>query len=221
MGKEGRHDRLFTYNLQLTFFAYSVDCEGPDKGGYYHEKFLRGKQFLAERIVRTKLKGTRSKKPRASRIEPNFYRWPALPASQPSMPQHDRVQVTPSSMRPPSVDVAPAVPIKEISTRVVSTQVAHASHLSPGKTHQTVSSGPSEAAILDGGRGLSTSTRWNLKVVQLALCLQRMNGVHGVVNHASYSNSIPQTGVSSLGLVTNSTYNDLLRGLLQNPLLQG
>jgi len=51
---------------------------GPDKGGYYHELFLRGKQFLAEGIQRTKIKGMGPRKPAAGEIQPDFYALPPI-----------------------------------------------------------------------------------------------------------------------------------------------
>jgi hypothetical protein len=51
---------------------------GLDKGGYYHPLFLRGKRFLAQRIIRVKIKGTGSRKP-APADEPNFYEMSSLP----------------------------------------------------------------------------------------------------------------------------------------------
>jgi hypothetical protein len=46
---------------------------GRDKGGYYHELFLRNKRFLAHRITKVKVKGTGTRKPSSPETEPNFY----------------------------------------------------------------------------------------------------------------------------------------------------
>ena len=54
---------------------------GPDKGSYYNQFFLRGKQFLARRIHRVKIKGTGARKPSSPESEPNFYAFPMLPAN--------------------------------------------------------------------------------------------------------------------------------------------
>lgn len=54
---------------------------GPDKGGYYHELFLRGKPGLAYRIQRYKLKGTGTRKAASPESEPNLYSYPYLPGN--------------------------------------------------------------------------------------------------------------------------------------------
>jgi hypothetical protein len=51
---------------------------GRDKGGYYHELFLRNKHFLSYRIQRMKIKGTGARKPGSPDTEPNFYNTPFL-----------------------------------------------------------------------------------------------------------------------------------------------
>jgi hypothetical protein len=52
---------------------------GPDKGCYYHEKFLRGKPWLARHIHRIKVKGQGPRRPSSQEIDPNFYAMPFLP----------------------------------------------------------------------------------------------------------------------------------------------
>jgi hypothetical protein len=66
--------------MGLTSLYYSVlDLAGRDKGGYYHELFLRSKRFLSHRIQRIKIKGTGARKPGSPETEPNFYNAPFLP----------------------------------------------------------------------------------------------------------------------------------------------
>lgn len=48
--------------------------KGPDAGGYYHEKFLRGKPWLATDLPRTRVKGTHIKGAANPAAEPDFYR---------------------------------------------------------------------------------------------------------------------------------------------------
>jgi hypothetical protein len=52
---------------------------GIDKGGYYHELFLRGKQFLAQNIYRIKIKGMGPRRPNPTANLPNLYSLPFLP----------------------------------------------------------------------------------------------------------------------------------------------
>jgi hypothetical protein len=60
-------------------------CTGPDKSSYYHERFLRGKPFLALGIHQIKSRADRPAKTRACDVpmpqHPNFYKMPFLPES--------------------------------------------------------------------------------------------------------------------------------------------
>jgi hypothetical protein len=58
-----------------------LNLAGRDKGGYYHELFLRSKRFLSLRIQRIKIKGTGARKPGSPETEPNFYNAPFLPST--------------------------------------------------------------------------------------------------------------------------------------------
>jgi hypothetical protein len=55
---------------------------GRDKGGYYHELFLRSKRFLSQRIQRIKIKGLGARKPSSPETEPNFYNAAYLPSTR-------------------------------------------------------------------------------------------------------------------------------------------
>jgi hypothetical protein len=68
--------------MGLTSLYYSaLNLAGRDKGGYYHELFLRSKRFLSHRIQRIKIKGTGARKPSSPETEPNFYNAPFLPCT--------------------------------------------------------------------------------------------------------------------------------------------
>lgn len=56
---------------QLNIYGFTRIGSGPDKHGYYHQKFLRGMPFLVENFRRCKLKGQGPRKP--AEIPPNFY----------------------------------------------------------------------------------------------------------------------------------------------------
>jgi len=65
-------------------FNLCLNIAGPDKGGYYHEMFLRGKQFLSELIPRVHIK---AEKARTKMLDypwyPDFETMPHLLASSP------------------------------------------------------------------------------------------------------------------------------------------
>lgn len=54
---------------------------GHDAGAYYHERFLRGKEFLCNQMTRTKVKGTRFKAASSPEQEPDFYQMPPVVVS--------------------------------------------------------------------------------------------------------------------------------------------
>jgi hypothetical protein len=82
-----------------------LNLAGRDKGGYYHELFLRSKQFLAQRIQRIKIKGNGARKPSSPETEPRFYRAPFLPSTKSETPTRNN-EVSAGNMLPlgPSVN---------------------------------------------------------------------------------------------------------------------
>ncbi|KAI2501075.1 hypothetical protein MHU86_13366 [Fragilaria crotonensis] len=67
-----------SFQRQLNLYGFNRLTSGPDRGGYYHEFFLRGKKFLAIRIQRLKIKGTGVRKPSSPDTEPQFYFMPPI-----------------------------------------------------------------------------------------------------------------------------------------------
>jgi hypothetical protein len=69
-----------------------------DKGGYYHENFLRGEEELALKIQRTKIKGTGPRKPHCMESPtPNFYDMPYLPEFKQQKSETPAKTATPSN----------------------------------------------------------------------------------------------------------------------------
>jgi len=50
--------KLASFQRQLNLYGFQRLTRGPDRGGYYHELFLREKVFLSHNIQRIKVKGT-------------------------------------------------------------------------------------------------------------------------------------------------------------------
>ena len=63
---------------QLNLYGFRRLTGGLDKGGYYHELFLRGKVSLAYGIHRMRVKGTGVRLPTNPDNEPNFYDLPPI-----------------------------------------------------------------------------------------------------------------------------------------------
>jgi hypothetical protein len=70
------HHHIKSFYRQLNLYGFLKITEGPDKGAYYHELFLRGKSFLAKNILRQKIKGNFVRGIANPANEPNFYKMP-------------------------------------------------------------------------------------------------------------------------------------------------
>jgi hypothetical protein len=69
-----KHSKLSSFQRQLSLYGFiRLTHDGPDRGAYYHESFLRGRQFLCANIHRTRIKGTWIRTSSSPSEEPNFY----------------------------------------------------------------------------------------------------------------------------------------------------
>uniref|UniRef100_A0A7R9WLK0 HSF-type DNA-binding domain-containing protein n=2 Tax=Pseudictyota dubia TaxID=2749911 RepID=A0A7R9WLK0_9STRA len=78
MPKYFKQTKFASFQRQLNLYGFSRLTAGLDRGGYYHELFLRGKSFLAHRIYRMRVKGTRVRMASSPDSEPDFYGMPPL-----------------------------------------------------------------------------------------------------------------------------------------------
>ena len=65
--------KLASFQRQLNLYGFQRLTRGRDKGGYYHELFLRQKVFLAHSIQRIKVKGTGVRARSNPDQEPDFW----------------------------------------------------------------------------------------------------------------------------------------------------
>uniref|UniRef100_A0A7R9WW92 HSF-type DNA-binding domain-containing protein n=1 Tax=Craspedostauros australis TaxID=1486917 RepID=A0A7R9WW92_9STRA len=69
-----KHSKIASFQRQLSLYGFSrLTQNGKDRGAYYHEYFLQGRDFLCPKIQRTRVKGTWIRKSSSPDLEPNFY----------------------------------------------------------------------------------------------------------------------------------------------------
>lgn len=71
-----KQTKLTSFQRQLNLYGFARLTSGRDKGGYYHQLFLRGRPSLLKEMLRTKVKGTRIKAASSPDAEPDFYSMP-------------------------------------------------------------------------------------------------------------------------------------------------
>eukprot|EP00339_Tiarina_fusa_P014260 CAMPEP_0117047090 /NCGR_PEP_ID=MMETSP0472-20121206/32559_1 /TAXON_ID=693140 ORGANISM="Tiarina fusus, Strain LIS" /NCGR_SAMPLE_ID=MMETSP0472 /ASSEMBLY_ACC=CAM_ASM_000603 /LENGTH=406 /DNA_ID=CAMNT_0004759689 /DNA_START=100 /DNA_END=1320 /DNA_ORIENTATION=- len=76
MPRHFKQTKLTSFQRQLNLYGFSRLTAGPDRGGYYHELFIRGRMDLCKRMARTRVKGNGSKAASSPSTEPNFYAMP-------------------------------------------------------------------------------------------------------------------------------------------------
>lgn len=79
MPKYFKQSKMASFQRQLNLYGFNRLTGGLDKGGYYHELFLRGKVSLAYDINRMRVKGTGVRMPTNPDSEPNLYALPPMP----------------------------------------------------------------------------------------------------------------------------------------------
>ena len=68
-----QQSKLTSFQRQLNLYRFNRVTTGRDRGGYYHELFLRDRLWLCQGLPRVRVKG-HGIKPRASpETEPDFY----------------------------------------------------------------------------------------------------------------------------------------------------
>jgi hypothetical protein len=69
-----RQTRYTSFQRQLNLYRFTRIASGPDKNGYHHPFFLRGREDLTQRILRLLRDGNGARRPDTEVPEPNFYR---------------------------------------------------------------------------------------------------------------------------------------------------
>eukprot|EP00934_Nitzschia_sp_Nitz4_P002717 Nitzschia sp. Nitz4//scaffold54_size114964//21447//22593//NITZ4_003838-RA/size114964-augustus-gene-0.1-mRNA-1//1//CDS//3329554312//2707//frame0 len=105
-----RQTKMTSFQRQLNLYGFCRLTAGPDRGGYYHELFLRGRTDLCSGMMRTRVKGNGSKAASSPATEPDFYSMePCVDTSSSSTCNEDRNQGTEEYM---AVDASqPELPV--------------------------------------------------------------------------------------------------------------
>lgn len=109
-----RQSKLTSFQRQLNLYGFCRLTRGKDSGGYYHELFLKGRLFLAQKMQRTKIKGTKFKAASSPDKEPDFYRM----VSYSTIDQDDSCTFFPSHRRLISLCSWPQPPVLPMTAPV-------------------------------------------------------------------------------------------------------
>lgn len=71
--------KMTSFQRQLNLYGFNRLTVGKDRGAYYHEYFLRQREFLCERMNRTRIKGNGMKAVPSPSTEPDFYKMTPCP----------------------------------------------------------------------------------------------------------------------------------------------
>jgi hypothetical protein len=72
MPQHFKQSKMTSFRRQLNLYGFKRLTKGLDRGGYYHESFIRGNIDLAYNIRRMRIKGTCVRSPTSPHTEPNF-----------------------------------------------------------------------------------------------------------------------------------------------------
>jgi len=68
-----QQNKFASFQRQLNLYGFCRISTGRDKGVYYHESFLKGRQLLTTQMTRTKVKGNSIRGSSNPYAEPDFY----------------------------------------------------------------------------------------------------------------------------------------------------
>eukprot|EP00934_Nitzschia_sp_Nitz4_P009278 Nitzschia sp. Nitz4//scaffold41_size133979//132542//133555//NITZ4_003375-RA/size133979-processed-gene-0.269-mRNA-1//-1//CDS//3329551554//9268//frame0 len=103
--------KLASFQRQLNLYGFQRLTRGRDRGGYYHELFLKKKVFLAHSIQRIKIKGTGVRARSNPDQEPDFWSMPWIGQEQQPLMAHPQMVVPsyhPTMSMPLYPNVAPS-----------------------------------------------------------------------------------------------------------------
>lgn len=104
-----KQSKFPSFQRQLNLYGFQRLTKGQDKGGYYHEMFLRNKVFLAHNINRMRVKGTGVRARSNPDMEPDFYAMPSVVVGSSEKRNDDVFPLMTTSQGPLIPEEAPPV----------------------------------------------------------------------------------------------------------------
>ena len=93
-----------SFQRQLSMYGFSrLTSNGPDKGAYHAQNFVRGQPGLAFTMRRTRINGNGTRKPGNPKSEPDFYKL----AYMPPIPPGTRIVIPLERLSKPQDDLPP------------------------------------------------------------------------------------------------------------------
>ncbi|KAL7464016.1 hypothetical protein ACHAXS_004361 [Conticribra weissflogii] len=133
MPKYFKQTKMASFQRQLNLYGFNRLTSGLDKGGYYHELFLRGKVSLAYDIQRMRVKGTGVRLPTNPDNEPNFYALPPVRANGNEYASKTVASMPAKPVEVPNLHVAAMPPLPPLSSPSTAKVPAAKSALEPAK----------------------------------------------------------------------------------------
>lgn len=99
IGRYFRQSKMTSFQRQLNLYGFARLTVGADRGGYYHELFVRGRPDLCRKMVRMRIKGTGVKPAYSPETEPDFYSMAPCPEQN---VEPGQVPPLPPASAPPS-----------------------------------------------------------------------------------------------------------------------
>jgi hypothetical protein len=163
MPKYFKMSKFPSFLRQLNLYGFRrLTRTGDDKGAYYHELFLRNKEFLANRIPRVRIKGNGVRARSHPEKEPDFYKM------SPVFPGIKTASRNMSTNEPPLPTIPSSPPNQCLSLAISSTGESESQGLDfAGRQFHSVGEEISEQPILSKHQMNSLLQRLNISAATL------------------------------------------------------
>ncbi len=101
--------KIASFQRQLSMYGFLRLTQGPDRGCYYHEMFLKHKLYLCQEITRTGVNGNIVKRRVDPKTEPDFYSMPFV-EPDPNLPDYLLPFIKTETWKEPQIERAIKIP---------------------------------------------------------------------------------------------------------------